>query len=519
MSAVSRPFALRESRGRPLPAAAVILWSAFAAFAVYLLAGSALDDFFVTYRYALNLAEGHGFVYNPGERVLGLTNPGLGLLLAGLYLLTGLEIPWMATAIFAFGLLGFVLLLLREGLHRGRGIEAFLGGTLVLVSTYIWICHGGAASMVLLLLVAAATLAGRAPTGAGTVAGLAVWCRPEALLGVLLLGLLRWREGRRVPWIYAFTASTIIGLGALWAWAYFGTVLPITLESKQLLAELGNNNSGGIDFWSEARPLWRRHGGILALEIVVIGLAGQVFVLRHGGRGAKLLCLYGLALALAYPLLGVPFFSWYTVPVAAAILYGAAYFAIHFGRILGRWIGESEGGPWIGRVQDGPRIGFAVSVALVTLVLFSFGERNWRIFQNYSWHHRMELYHEAAEWIRENSAATDEVSSLEIGVVGFYSRRPLQDLLGMVTPRALPFVAEKNIQGVLRNHPTELLLRYNHGGRFDGLFKTRWFRRNYRLAHSVANTDESHVVRIYRRKKAPGRSRASRAAPAQGGSS
>src|SRR5262245_61546173 len=50
----------------------------------------ALDDPYVTYRYAENLAGGLGPVYNPGERVLSTTASGYALLLAGLRLL----LPW-----------------------------------------------------------------------------------------------------------------------------------------------------------------------------------------------------------------------------------------------------------------------------------------------------------------------------------------------------------------------------------------------------------------------------------------
>ena len=34
-----------------------------------------LDDAYITYRYARNLATGRGFVYNPGEAVMGTTAP------------------------------------------------------------------------------------------------------------------------------------------------------------------------------------------------------------------------------------------------------------------------------------------------------------------------------------------------------------------------------------------------------------------------------------------------------------
>jgi hypothetical protein len=56
---------------------------ALAAFSVRLLPGLRIvDDAYITYRYALNIAHGHGFVYNPGEFVLGTTTPLYTLLLA-----------------------------------------------------------------------------------------------------------------------------------------------------------------------------------------------------------------------------------------------------------------------------------------------------------------------------------------------------------------------------------------------------------------------------------------------------
>ncbi|MBN1425707.1 hypothetical protein JXA88_14225, partial [Candidatus Fermentibacteria bacterium] len=45
------------------------------------------DDPYITYRYARNLASGHGLVYNPGQRVLGRTSPLFALLLGDLTML------------------------------------------------------------------------------------------------------------------------------------------------------------------------------------------------------------------------------------------------------------------------------------------------------------------------------------------------------------------------------------------------------------------------------------------------
>src|SRR5512135_873184 len=46
-----------------------------------------LDDPFITYRYALNLIGGNGFVYNAGERVLSTTTPLYALFLAAVGLI------------------------------------------------------------------------------------------------------------------------------------------------------------------------------------------------------------------------------------------------------------------------------------------------------------------------------------------------------------------------------------------------------------------------------------------------
>jgi len=46
------------------------------------------DDVFITYTYSRNLAQGNGFVFNPGERVQGTTTPLYTFLMAGVYLVT-----------------------------------------------------------------------------------------------------------------------------------------------------------------------------------------------------------------------------------------------------------------------------------------------------------------------------------------------------------------------------------------------------------------------------------------------
>ena len=54
------------------------------------------DDAFISFRYARNLLEGHGLVFNPGERVEGYTNFLWVLELAALWGLFGLRPEYAA---------------------------------------------------------------------------------------------------------------------------------------------------------------------------------------------------------------------------------------------------------------------------------------------------------------------------------------------------------------------------------------------------------------------------------------
>ena len=70
------------------------------------------DDAFISFRYARNLLEGHGLVFNPGERVEGYSNFLWVLELAALWGLFGLRpehvAPWLSV-VFTVGTLAAML--------------------------------------------------------------------------------------------------------------------------------------------------------------------------------------------------------------------------------------------------------------------------------------------------------------------------------------------------------------------------------------------------------------------------
>lgn len=482
----------------------VALWIPVGIYFVVQHGGKALDDFFVTFRYAENLVQGHGFVFNPGERILGLTNPGLGLLLAALHAVSGLSLPSLATSVTGSSLLLMAWVLLKEAKRRDRLPEAFIGGSMVLLSGYVWASHSGAAAIVLLLLLAGARCIEKYPWLAGLLAGAAVWCRPDAGLGVGLLGLLWWFQSRRLPWRYGIAASAMIIGGALAAEIYFGSFVPVTLESKRLLAEMNGGVGHRLNFWPKALPAWQRHGGPLALWLLVLGAIGQIPLFRHSGRAGRLLVLYSIALAVAYPLLGVAFFSWYTVPTAIALLYGFAYAAGSLVRMAK--YGATKNLP--GQNLPTPRtLRPVVAPILVGMLLLpflvSYVQTSWKSVHGPKWSARLPAYREAALWIKENSTPDESLAATEIGVLGFYSQRPLEDLLGMVNPKVFPFIPQRDFRGAFLVQPAEFVValsRKNQRSHLANLARTRWFRKAYEEVARFDQRNRRGFVTVYRRK-------------------
>ncbi len=206
-----------------------------------------IDDAYITFRYARNLLEGHGFVYNPGQAVLGTTTPFFTLLLAGLALPIGgadADFPALALVVSAIadGLTAVLLYTLGQQLgSRTAGLAAALVWAIAPFSVTFAV-GGLETSLYVLLLVGTfwAYLQGRLPLAAGLSAA-AILTRPDA---VLLAGpLLAWHAFRSQPnvlragfWRANFKAMLVFALPllawGLFAWLYFGSPLPQSVAAK-----------------------------------------------------------------------------------------------------------------------------------------------------------------------------------------------------------------------------------------------------------------------------------------------
>ncbi len=467
-----------------------LTWVAVAAAAVVRFAGSAADDVYITYRYAQNFALGRGLVFNPGQRVFGETEPGLALLLGGLHAVTRVPIPWLGALLCAASLLGIAALLLHEGERAGSVAAAAIGGTLVVGSGFLWDSQGAAAPIVVCLLLLAARWAESRPAAAAACCAAAVWARPDALAGAGLLGLLLWFERRRFPWRLALVTAVLVGAGAALELAYYGAVVPNTLLAKQLHAARNPGSWIGFEvFWDAGVRWFAPTWGDSATTVLALGAVGAPLLWRRFGRGGRLLLLNGLALLIAYPALRVPFFPWYGIPVLVPILYGLGLLLVEFwrnARALGgvRW-----------RVA-------AVAVAAVAAFAFaSIGAGTWGWWQAgpaVNW--RLTVYRDAGLWLGEHAKPDEAIAFPEIGILAYYSDRRVEDILGLVTPRSLPFAREGDVVGAFLALPTEFMLEHSFVGQgaFTPITRRDWFAAAYEPVQRFHYADGSSV--LYRRR-------------------
>jgi hypothetical protein len=311
-----------------------------------------IDDAYITFRYARNILAGNGFVYNPGEHILGTTTPLYTLLLAGIGAISGgtaAPFPQIAMAINALADAITCLLLLKLGRRFGSefaGVGAALVWAIAPYSVTFAIGGLETSIYVLLLITTVVTYLEERYSLAAVTVGLSILTRPDAVLLVGPLTLDRmvqiWRSLRPNS-LAAPSSNKVVRANAkganfkqilykevipfcvpllLWfsfATLYFGSPFPHSVAAKSLAYRLGPTE-GLIRFIQHyATPFMghltfgNRWIGIGLVLYPFLYLLGSMKVFRSDARTWPVVVypwLYLAAFAIANPLV----FRWYLTP-------------------------------------------------------------------------------------------------------------------------------------------------------------------------------------------------------------
>jgi hypothetical protein len=396
-----------------------------------------IDDAFITFRYARNLAEGVGLVYNPGEWVLGTTAPLWALILGAAYHIGLTDLPWVATVISAACDAATAVLL--ASLARRIGWQplgaALVGLAWALNPMSIGFATGGMeTSLFVLLALTALTLAStrRLVVPAALVCGFATLVRPEGALlaGVVLVWTVLARRRQTVAACVA--ASVPIGAAGLLLVLRYGSPLPHSMAAKQVAYLPGwplENFAAliiqaGLPGWSTY--LLAVLPSAIGLLLACVGLATLVILSRRGlirihqaGRPwqpfAAFAALY-FAFYVIAGLRGVRLFPWYLVPLAPFYLLAAAAGLARLRTATYSWLAAA-------------------------LVLWQLPAINWHApflpaGEDLA---REDLYLSVGNRLAASLPANAVVAAPEIGALGYASNLRVLDTVGLVSPSAVAY--------------------------------------------------------------------------------
>ncbi|MGH7354311.1 MAG: hypothetical protein ACRELS_06985 [Candidatus Rokuibacteriota bacterium] len=437
-------------------------------------AGLPLDDAWIHLHFARNLAEGLGFVYNPGTPVAGSTAPLWTLLLGVGASVAGASVILTKT-LGALTVVAAGLVTRRAALAWGAAPAAALvaGVALLWTGAFAWGALSGMEVGLAALLVAAALWAhARDRLGTTTLlVALATLARPESALLLPLIVAARPLTVRRAALAAAITLA-VLAPAVAFSLATTGALVPAAATAKV---------EGGLLGWlagarEPARRLllgrpweyvaeWARWLFATHWALPFALVPALVLAWRRAGRAlglpALVLLAHPLGMALLAPYRGPAFqegrYSMHLLPVAFVVL------AVALSQLQ---TVAAKGGVW--RAISGPPMSFKdlatarsparpggvvgrtvliAYLAYLALALVSLPAAAAR----YAWavQNINAMQVEIGRWIAVNTPRNARLAVNDVGAIAYISRRPVLDLMGLVTPEVVPY-RRQGEDGVIR---------------------------------------------------------------------
>lgn len=444
--------ALRAGAAFPLIAGGVAAIVALG-FAAY--TGHIWEDYFITFRSSWNLANGHGLVYQPGERVHSFTSP-LGVLLPASFAWAGgdeVAALWGLRVVSALALAAAVGLAVRQ--FRRDELVAWAGGGIALA----WALDPKLVDFAINGMETALMVAGVVATWHAFVSGARLWpcalgcawlqwTRPDgwvffaaiAVAWVLLGAHGSWRTRAAVA-LRAAGAAVVLYLPWLgYAWVYYGSPIPHTI-----LAKLPTHPPLELAGRLASFP-WRLVFGHVRLHEIFLPTAFYMEGWPRALGSYSWILGVGGALAWLSPRVGkpgrigsaaffvggfyleyVPGFPWYFPAWQVLGLLAWAY-------VLDAAWRSRPAMPWFRAwPQAAVRVGAAVLVLLQAATLAgSAWQMRWQQALVENGHRR-----EIGRWLAQHASEGDRVFLECLGYIGYYSRLKMLDCPGLAAPEVV----------------------------------------------------------------------------------
>ncbi|MBF0550236.1 MAG: hypothetical protein HQK60_06850 [Deltaproteobacteria bacterium] len=413
--------------------------------ATYWFRNFTLDDALIYHRYIQNALEGKGLVYNQGEKFNGLTSP--------LYSYITLLISWLVndvtrSQVWLSGACLFATCLVLARLFRQNVIVAMTLPLLVATSRYFYTTFGLETTWFLFLTVLAIQQYEKNKYGLlGVVCSCLLLTRGESVFLVLVLTARHFLERRPFPRIRLFIIpGLILAAHYTFTYWYYGKLLPSTLAAKVYQGKSGLWGDWPCFMHVAYLGEWVFDNcSILMVGVIGISLVGLVSGIRN--RTLVTLLVFTLAWTGFYICLNIPNYHWY-YSVNFLLLYTGVAFGLDFFWRLFSPAARKIGFP-IHQVGLGLMIVLLVGAQF--LMIYTHGGRHGGV-----WHYMV-----IGRWIEQRTAVNSSVACVEIGHIGWYSKRKIIDILGLVNPHNARLIGERKFGHWLKYYRPDYILTHN----------------------------------------------------------
>jgi len=416
-------------------------------------AAKPVDDAYITFRYAENLVNGHGLAFNPGERVEGYTSFGQLLLMTPAAMLSkSITLTWAK----ALGVLAWALLVMLVWRHIRRDLgdrlmdrpEYFAIFFLSLCSPgVIWAWSGMETTLFAMMWFAAfAAHLGEyeknlPPWRSALLTFLAALLHPEGILMAVVLGP-AWlipfdRKKATRALVYGAIAFGLFGLYWIWRWQYFDQFMPNTYAAKV-------GGFGGLLKSGGRYLLQFFYSGLIPLFLIYL-LIRQWSDRRNWPRWLVIaLSLVGI-LALYVVWIGGDYFPFQRFLLPAYAFCVVAIWRLWTDRRALIAARRDETGqapspppPVIhgGEADEPARVklpGHPMMWAMVVSLALAFWTN---IIPGNMMQHKLlqaavDEFAYAGLTVRSNTPESARIATIPIGALGYFSKRPIVDLMGL----------------------------------------------------------------------------------------
>lgn len=409
-----------------------------------------IDDSYITYRYAINILNGYGFTYNPGEAVQGTTTPlytlwmvFLGFIFGGAYANFPL-LSLISNAIFdAFT----CYLIIQIGRQLNAKIAGYATSAVWAVAPYsVTFAIGGLETSLYIFLCTLfiyAFITNHNKTLFITGA-LSLLTRPDAILLLAPVALHYFiklvKKKERISLQNVLLALIPLLLWYGFAWITFGSPFPHSVQAKMVAYRLEPFSALIRLIQHYATPFlehltfsnyWIAAGIIIYPFIFWTGARKSVYTNINSISWFIYPWLYMLVFSIPNPLI----FRWYLTPPLPPYIFGILYgFEIILEKLSSRF-----------RIKS---LQILLPFLLIVILPVASSLRGWQLKQDHgpnrpapsmAWIKLEELYQNAAQLISPHILERQTIAAGDVGVIGYFSGAHILDTVGLNSEQALRY--------------------------------------------------------------------------------